>query len=219
MVDKKLKKYFFYSCQPISELCVIRGKQGKSLNKVIHKTFADIEAFLIHSEKRAFVMARIATKNEEVALDIVQDTMLKLVSKYSNKPSNEWAPLFYRILQSRINDWHRRQKVRNRWRSWLGKDTDSVDDTRDSPLENHSDDNDAQPDDAIHNFELNASLEAVISELPLRQKQAFMLRAWQECSTKETSDIMKCSEGSVKTHYSRAIATLKESLKDFRYER
>ena len=184
------------------------------MSTITNKSFADIEAFLIHSEKRAFVMARIATKNEDVALDIVQDTMMKLVSNYSNKPSNEWAPLFYRILQSRINDWHRRQKVRNRWRSWLGQNIES-DDNRDLSLENHFDDNDAQPDDTIQNFELNASLESAISELPLRQKQAFMLRAWQECSTKETSNIMKCSEGSVKTHYSRAIATLKESLKEF----
>ncbi len=156
---------------------------------------------------------RFATFFNQVEKDY--NLLKNLGSNYSNKPSNEWAPLFYRILQSRINDWHRRQKVRNRWRSWLGQDADSVDETRDSPLENHSNDNDAQPDDTIQNFELNASLETAISELPLRQKQAFMLRAWQEYSTKETSDIMKCSEGSVKTHYSRALARLKESLKEF----
>jgi len=168
----------------------------------------------MHSEKRAFVMARIATKDEEVALDIVQDAMIKLVTKYSKRSSDEWAPLFYRILQSRINDWHRRQKVRNRWRSWLGQNTENDDESRDSALENHSDDNDAQPDDAIHQFELNGLLEQAIAELPLRQKQAFMLRAWEECSTKETSEIMQCSEGSVKTHYSRAIAALKLTMEE-----
>jgi len=178
-------------------------------------TLTDIEHFLIKNEKRAFVLARIATKNEEVALDLVQDTMIKLVSKYSDKDSKEWAPLFYTILQSRINDWHRRQKVRNRWRSWLGQYTQSENENKDSSLENVSDENDALPEDTLHRFEQNASLEVAISELPMRQKQAFMLRAWQQCSTRETSEMMKCSEGSVKTHYSRAISTLKENLKHF----
>ena len=178
------------------------------------KTYANIEEFLIDSEKRAFVMARIATKNEDIALDIVQDAMLKLVNKYASKPSKEWAPLFYRILQSRINDWHRRQKVRNRWRSWFGQSNQNEDDTKDSLLENQSAENDIEPDENLHNFEVNALLENAISDLPMRQKQAFMLRAWQEYSTKETSKIMECSEGSVKTHYSRALATLRESMKD-----
>jgi len=157
-------------------------------------------------------MARIATKDDEVALDLVQDTMLKLVSKYSKKTSTEWPPLFYRILQSRITDWYRRQSTQSKWRSWLGKNTEDEDDFRDSPLENQSNDNDILPDESLQGFELNAILESAISDLPMRQKQAFMLRAWQEFSTKETSAMMKCSEGSVKTHYSRAIATLKENL-------
>lgn len=178
------------------------------------KTLTDIEDFLIKNEKRAFVMARVATKDDEVALDLVQDTMLKLVSKYSKKPSNEWPPLFYRILQSRITDWYRRQGTQSRWRSWLGQNTEDEEEYRDSPLENQSDDNDILPEDSLHGFELNTILESVISDLPLRQKQVFMLRAWQEFSTKETSAMMKCSEGSVKTHYSRAIATLKENLKE-----
>ncbi len=175
----------------------------------------NIEDFLIHSEKRAFVMARIATKDEEVALDIVQDAMLKLVTKYSNKKSHEWAPLFHRILQSHINDWHRRQKVRNRWRSWLGKKDPNEDELIDAPLENHSKDEDRLPEQGVNSLEFSQSLEAAVSTLPLRQKQAFMLRAWEEYSTRETSDIMKCSEGSVKTHYSRALATLRIRLKDY----
>ena len=178
------------------------------------KTLTDIENFLIKNEKRAFVMARIAIKDDEVALDLVQDTMLKLVSKYSKKPSNEWPPLFYRILQSRIIDWYRRQGTQSRWRSWLGQNNEDDYETSDSPLENHSDDKDVLPDESLQGFEINTILEAAISELPMRQKQAFMLRAWQEFSTKETSAMMKCSEGSVKTHYSRAIATLKENLKE-----
>ncbi len=165
-------------------------------------------------------MARIATKDEDVALDLVQDTMLKLVSKYSKKPSAEWPPLFYRILQSRITDWYRRQGTQSRWRRWLGQsNSDEEDEFNDSVLENQSNENDLLPDESLQGFELNTILESAISELPVRQKQAFMLRAWQEFSTKETSAMMKCSEGSVKTHYSRAIATLKENLKDTPYKR
>ena len=177
-------------------------------------TSTNIEQFLIESEKRAFVMARVATKDADVALDIVQDAMIKLVSKYSNKQSHEWAPLFYRILQSRINDWHRRQKVRNRWRRFLGQNNDD-EGFRDSALENHSVKEDQLPEDGISSLEFSESLEIAVGNLPLRQQQAFMLRAWEECSTAETSEIMNCSQGSVKTHYSRALASLRKNLKEF----
>lgn len=180
------------------------------------QNFENIEEFLIKSEKRAFLMARVATKDQEVALDIVQDAMLKLVSKYSHKKSEEWPPLFYRILQSRINDWHRKQKIRNKWRSWLGQsDSNSDDSESESSLENYSLDDNPLPEDSVEDINFGSSLELAISKLPLRQQQAFMLRAWEQYSTIETADIMKCSQGSVKTHYSRALATLKSSMKDY----
>ena len=177
-----------------------------------------MEQFLIKNEKRAFVMARIATKNEQVALDIVQDTMIKLVTKYSNKQANELAPLFFRILQSRIVDWHRRQKIRNRWRSWLGKDTKSdasENEFSQSSLENYSNEDHLLPEQGVENFQFSQSLEVAVSHLPLRQQQAFMLRGWEGYSTAETSDIMQCSQGSVKTHYSRALKALRKSLQEF----
>jgi len=187
------------------------------LNTAEDNTYENIEQFLIHSEKRAFIMARVATRDEEVALDIVQDAMLKLVSKYSNKNNHEWPPLFYRILQSRINDWHRRQKVRNRWRSWLGKEAENSQDNefRDSPLENKSYENDKLPEDGVNSLEFSETIEVAVSALPLRQQQAFMLRAWEEYNTAETASIMGCSDGSVKTHYSRALAALRDSLQDY----
>lgn len=186
------------------------------MNTNLNKTFENIEQFLTHSEKRAFIMARIATQDEEVALDIVQDAMIKLVTKYSNKQSHEWPPLFYRIMQSRINDWHRRQTVRNRWRSWLGKGLSThTEELPDSPLENYSNENDPLPEDNINSYEFSEEVEQALSTLPLRQQQAFLLRAWEEMSTAETANIMKCSEGSVKTHYSRALASLRERLKAF----
>ena len=190
------------------------------MNHSINKTNETIESFLISIEKRAFVMARTATADKEEALDIVQDTMIKLVTSYSDKDSSEWAPLFHRILQNKINDWHRRQKIRNTWRRWLGSDsnsnksnsTNTEDDFRDSPLENKSNEKDQQPEHTLEYLEFSQSLENAVTALPLRQKQAFMLRAWEEYSTRETSQIMNCSEGSVKTHYSRALASLRTYL-------
>jgi RNA polymerase sigma-70 factor (ECF subfamily) len=182
------------------------------LNKPSDNTFLSIEDFLIHIEKRAFVMARTATGDKEEALDIVQDAMIKLVTNYSNKESSDWPPLFHRILQNLINDWHRRQKVRNTWRRWLGNNSNDENNFRDSPLENKSDEQDQLPEQELGNLEFSQSLENAVIALPLRQKQAFMLRAWEEYSTRETSQIMSCSEGSVKTHYSRALASLRTCL-------
>lgn len=185
------------------------------MNHSTNKPNENIESFLISIEKRAFVMARTATGDKEEALDIVQDTMIKLVTSYSNKDSSDWPPLFHRILQNKINDWHRRQKVRNTWRRWLGNGSNSnngEDDFRDSPLENKSSEQDQQPEQELGHLEFSQTLENAVTALPLRQKQAFMLRAWEEYSTRETSQIMSCSEGSVKTHYSRALASLRTYL-------
>jgi len=157
-------------------------------------------------------MARTAIGDKEEALDIVQNAMMKLVSNYSNKDSKEWPPLFHRIMQNQINDWHRRQKVRNTWRLWLRNDKGDENDFRDEPLENKSNEYDQLPEQALSNMEFSQSLENAVTALPLRQKQAFMLRAWEEYNTRETSKIMSCSEGSVKTHYSRALASIRTCL-------
>lgn len=183
------------------------------------ETFINIEQFLIQSEKRAFVMARFATGDEQAALDIVQDAMIKLVKSYSNKQSQEWPPLFYRILQNLINDWHRRQKTRKRWQGWIGISSDSdssVSEFENSTIENYASEEGRIPEMLAGDFEFSKSLTTAVSTLPARQQQAFMLRAMEECSTRETSNIMQCSEGSVKTHYSRALASLRKSLKAFK---
>lgn len=180
------------------------------------KTFEDIEEFLIKSEKRAFVMAIIATKDRDVAVDLVQDAMIKLVSKYENKKSHEWPALFQRILQNRINDWYRHQVVRNRWRKSLdGEESFDGESNNNFNLENYSSIHDQLPEGNVESLSFAESLEIAIAKLPFRQKQVFMLRAWEQYSTKETASIMQCSEGSVKTHYSRALAALKMSLKDY----
>ena len=177
----------------------------------------EIEEFLASVERRAFRMAQISTGNSEDALDIVQDTMLIWVRKYSEKPGDEWRPLFFRILQNKVRDWHRRNIIKKRWLLWLqpwGKPHEG--ESIERPIEH-------LPDPAVkdmgdqmilgHSME---ALESSLTALPLRQQQAFLLRAWEEMSVKETAAIMGCSEGSVKTHYSRAVHALRNLLEDHR---
>jgi RNA polymerase sigma-70 factor (ECF subfamily) len=171
----------------------------------------DLERFLASVERRAFVMARIATGNPDEALDIVQDTMLGLTQRYANRPAEEWGPLFQTILQSRIRDWYRRSRVRNRFRVWFTSDEDGAVD----PIAELPDRHEAGPErHAGDNRAMNA-LEQALHRLPLRQQQAFVLRAWEGLDTRDTAQAMKCSEGSVKTHYSRACETLRKILKDY----
>ena len=172
-----------------------------------------MEAFLADIERRAFRIAQLATGNRDDALDIVQDAMIKLVQKYSNHPSSSWKPLFYSILESRIMDWHRRQTVRNRFRSWLNSSSDE-EDTEDQ-LELQPADISSFPDIQLQDAEFMEHLNAALSALPLRQQQVFLLRIWEGLDISDTAKAMQCSESSVKTHYSRALEKLKIALKDF----
>ena len=167
-----------------------------------------LDKFLKEVQSRAFRIARIATGNTDDALDLVQDAMFKLVEKYSGHPENEWAPLFYRILHSRINDWHRRNTVRNRYRGWFGRTEDETED----PIQTAPDPRAQSPDTDLEISEGMDKLTAALSALPLRQQQAFLLRAWEGLDVKQTAIAMSCAQGSVKTHYSRAIHSLREQL-------
>jgi RNA polymerase sigma-70 factor (ECF subfamily) len=159
-----------------------------------------------------------AVREEQAALDIVQDAMLKLTEKYSGKPAGELPMLFQRILQNTIHDHFRRQKVRSTWTtllSALGK-KDEKDEEYD-PLETlpaKSDSNaTVDPAEQFEKGQIMTIIEAAIAELPARQREAFLLRYWEEFDVAETAAAMGCSEGSVKTHCSRAIHALSESLK------
>jgi RNA polymerase sigma-70 factor, ECF subfamily len=160
-------------------------------------------------EKRAFRIAEIATSNREDALDILQDAMYKLVQKYSERNPEEWGPLFQTILQSKINDWYRRNAVRNRFRVWFGFSTDdeSVD-----QIQTMEDQAAKTPEHLTQTDRSIDELEKALRQLSHRQQQAFILRMWEGMDTAQTAQIMKCSEGSVKTHYSRALHSLREQL-------
>ena len=165
-------------------------------------------------------MALYATRNSEDALDIVQDAMMKLAQQYSQKPAAEWGPLFHRILQSKINDWYRRQSVRNKWQQILpfsNKKTNDNSDSNDSHedlIENAAEQQNTKPDDKLAQSRAMTMLNDGVKNLPQRQQQAFLLRCWEGLSVAETANAMNCSQGSVKTHYSRAIHSLRELLED-----
>jgi len=157
-------------------------------------------------------MAVVATKNQDDALDLVQETMLKLVQKYSSKPESAWPPLFFRILQSRILDYHRRNTVRRRWRVWLSDRYANAEDYQEDPLLNFADARQPGIEQQLSSDEDYLVVQQAITNLPLRQQQALTLRAWEWLSVADTAFVMECSEGSVKTHYSRAVGALRKRL-------
>ena len=175
---------------------------------------AELNEFLAGVEKRAFRMAQIAVKDTEEALDIVQDTMLTLVRKYADKPAAEWRPLFYRILKNRITDSHRRNVVRRKVIAWFAPSSDNGEPL--DPIENAPGRESDTPDVRMALDGAGDALSTAIGRLPNRQREAFMLRVWEGLSVAQTSVAMRCSEGSVKTHYSRAVHSLRELLEDYR---
>ncbi len=167
-------------------------------------------------EKRAFRQAVYTLRNDEAALDAVQDAMIKLSVSYGDRPADEYPRLFQRILSNVVTDALRRQKVRNTWVS-LFSSLFKVGDDDDDPLEAVlSDDTGARPSTPHGRYEqvkLIEIIESEIERLPRRQREAFLMRYWEEMDIAETAAAMGCSEGSVKTHCSRATHTLAEALK------
>ncbi|HDK37963.1 MAG TPA: RNA polymerase sigma factor [Thiolapillus brandeum] len=171
----------------------------------------NLEQFLARVERRALVMAEIATSNREEALDLVQDSMMAFAQKYAGKPQADWTPLFYRILQNRIRDWYRRSAVRSRWKGWLGFADDDSD-----PVQTAPDPRCCTPETELHQQEAQDAITRAVGELPLRQQQAFLLRVWEGLDVASTAKAMGCSQGSVKTHLSRAMMSLRGKLQEYR---
>jgi RNA polymerase sigma-70 factor (ECF subfamily) len=169
-----------------------------------------LDRFLAGVEKRAFQIARVAVRDNDDALDIVQDAMLQLARRYADRPQNEWKPLFYRILQNRIRDCQRRRMVRNKLFGWLPGMRVGEEESGD-PY--HATPDEAQgPPERIMTAQAMQTLEAALRQLPPRQLEAFMLRNLEGMDVAETAAAMGCTEGSVKTHYSRAVHTLRDKL-------
>lgn len=177
----------------------------------------ELSDFLAGVERRAYKQALFAVRVEESALDIVQDAMLKLAEKYGMKPPEELPMLFQRILQNTIRDFYRRQKVRSTWVTLFSSLSSARNDEETDPLDTlESADGstaDGNPADSLERNQLIEYIEKELRRLPPRQRQAFLLRYWEELDVAETAAIMGCSQGSVKTHCSRAAHTLAEALR------
>lgn len=170
---------------------------------------AKLNRFFADVEKRALRIAEISIRDRDEAHDLVQDAMIKLARNYARKPADEWAPLFYRILQNRIRDWQRRQVVRNRVMVWFGRGDEDNDY---DPVAAAPDVAGRTPDENLESQEAMRGLEHALGALPARQREAFMLRTFEGLDVAGTAAAMGCSEGSVKTHYSRAVHSLRETL-------
>jgi RNA polymerase sigma-70 factor (ECF subfamily) len=169
---------------------------------------ADLDAFLRRVEGSAFRIAMVSVRDRDEALDIVQDTMLRLATRYAARPVNEWKPLFYRILKNRIRDWGRRRTVSRRILTFFsGQDGEQADPIVAAPGPASDD-----PAARVAGGRAMEALEAALLELSVRQREAFMLRSFENLDVAETALAMGCSDGSVKTHYSRAVTRLRELL-------
>ncbi|MGN6388412.1 MAG: RNA polymerase sigma factor [Burkholderiaceae bacterium] len=180
-----------------------------------HKELSD---FLEGIERRAFKQAVYAVRKDEAALDIVQDAMIKLAEKYGDKPAAELPMLFQRILQNTIHDHFRREKVRSTWVSLFSSLSGAGDGEDDAdPLDSLQGDPD-QPQsesgaDRLERKQVLTAIDQEIQKLPTRQREAFLMRYWQDLDVAETAAAMGCTEGSVKTHCSRATHALARALK------
>ena len=171
---------------------------------------AALNSFLAGVERRAFRIARYAVSDSEVALDIVQDAMLTLAHKYAARPEAEWPPLFFRILRNRITDFHRRRIVQNGIFALFPGRRDAPDDS--DPMEQVAGARDTEPAFRGELDRATQRLHVALAQLPARQREAFLLRAWEGLDVAGTARAMRCSVGSVKTHYSRAVHKLREQL-------
>jgi RNA polymerase sigma-70 factor (ECF subfamily) len=171
-----------------------------------------LDGFLKSVERRALRMAELATASRDEALDLVQDAMFGFTRHYASKPCADWGPLFYRVLDSRLNDWYRRRTVRGRW---LARWTQSADAEEPDTITQAPDCNDPGPLLRLAGGQAATALNAALGKLPLRQRQAFLLRVWEGLDVAATASAMRCSEGSVKTHLSRALIALRRELEEY----
>lgn len=171
---------------------------------------ATLDRFLASVERRAFRIAQMALRDRDEALDVVQGAMLRLARSYGGRPGTEWSALFFRILYNGIRDAQRRRKVRSRIFGLFPGNRQDDDDEGD-PLERIAGGG-PEPDRQAMTDEAMRRLESALAELPARQQEAFVLRCLQGMDVAETAQAMNCSEGSVKTHYFRALQALRAQL-------
>lgn len=198
---------------PAALAALLAQEPARTPKEAVLDQSRELERFLASVERRAFKIAEIAVRNVDDALDIVQDAMLQLARRYAMRPSVEWTPLFYRILNNRIRDCQRRRAVRSRVLAWLPVRLHEDEELPD-PVETAASAGPG-PAERVQADEALFALERAIGTLPQRQQQAFLLRNFEGLDVAATASAMGCSQGSVKTHYFRALQALRARLGDF----
>jgi len=185
--------------------------QGQHMTMSTRPAPLSINQWVKEIGRRALVMTELATNFHHHSQDIVQDSLLSFISHYSDKPSEQWTPLFYGILRNQITDWKRKQARRSKWLTWFS--SNQLDDEDElNPFEQIANSYEDNPALLLANANDIKLVQQVLSTLPERQQQAFLLRAWEGLDIQTTAQIMGCGESSVKTHYSRAITVLRAAL-------
>lgn len=169
-----------------------------------------MDRFLREVERRALRMAELSSGSRDDALELVQETMYGFVRGYGGKPQAEWPLLFWRVLDSRLTDFHRRRSVRSRWMTWFSPREE--DDEGEDPIARVPDPSEPGPLSRLADDEAMRALERALQALPRRQRQAFLLRVWEGLDVAQTASAMGLSEGSVKTHLFRALQQLRTRL-------
>ncbi|MDB5798538.1 MAG: polymerase sigma factor [Paucimonas sp.] len=181
-------------------------------------TDKELGDFLENVERRAFKQAVYAVRKDEAALDIVQDAMIKLSEKYGDRPVSELPMLFQRILQNTIHDYFRREKVRNTWVSLFSSLRPDMEDPENFDIletleAQEGSQRSESSEDRVSRDQVLMAIDEEVQKLPTRQREAFLMRYWEDMDVAETAAAMGCSEGSVKTHCSRATHALALALK------
>lgn len=175
----------------------------------------ELDGFLRGVERKAYTMAKLATRHPDDALELVQEAMFGFVRHYAGKPAAEWPALFYTVLESRLNDWRRRQQVRSRY-WWFGRRAGEDEDDTPDPIAEAADPAGFTPLERLCGERAGEALSKALTALSDRQRQAFLYRVWEGFDVAQTASVMGCSEGSVKTHLHRALAQLRQTLEDWR---
>jgi RNA polymerase sigma-70 factor (ECF subfamily) len=197
---------------------MVTSRDPQSPRRRVLATRSELSAFLESVERRAFKQAVFAVREEQAALDIVQDAMLRLAEKYGDRPAAELPLLFHRIVQNAIRDYFRRQKVRSLWTTLLsslspGRGEDEDQDPLETLEVTEASNVEETPGARLEQAQVLEIIEQELTKLPARQREAFIMRYWEELDVAQTAQVMGCSEGSVKTHCSRATHALAAALK------
>lgn len=187
--------------------------QAKPDVHMVQDVMQPFDRFAEQVSGRALVMMEMATQHHDVARDLVQEALISLAQRYLDRPQDEWIALFYGILNRRLMDWRRQEIRRSKLFAWFKPPAHQQEDELDvDPLHLIADEQQVDPSELLAAADDLERVQAAIAQLPARQQQAFLLRAWENLDVRTTAQAMQCSEGSVKTHYFRAIEALRANL-------